>query len=123
MTSSPTTSTGKRNSCPPTYYGFESLVCLISESESVSAPKKQRTYNPLIATIIQEESTQQPPEETSFESPVVNPIEPGVCPLTNSPPDYDSAENERESSMHVVDAKKNKSKGSTRSLEAIEFLV
>ena len=79
------TPTGKRNRHAPNFYGFESWVCAVSESQSIPAPKKLRTTNPVIAMIIQEDSTQPPPEEISFELPVVNPSHPLVRPFTNSP--------------------------------------
>ena len=56
------------------------------------APKHQRSNNPVIETVIQEEDLQPPAVET-FELPIVSPPDPRIRPLRTSPPEeYDYAD-------------------------------
>ena len=73
-TSTPSTSTGKRNRRAPSYYDFAWPVsfCSFSESESIRAPKPRRRENSVIATVIQEEN-----------APVVSPSDPPIWPAAN----------------------------------------
>ena len=64
-TASPSTSKTKRKQRSPDYFGFENSVCSISD-DSAPAPKKQKTANPVIEKIIQEEASQPPATETDF---------------------------------------------------------
>ena len=80
-------------------------MCSVSESKSVPAPKKQKTTNPVIETVIQENATQPPLEDTNFELPVVSPPDPRTQPHSSSFSDYDYADYEGEVSMSVFDAK------------------
>ena len=64
----------KRNG--PDYFGFESSVCSVSDDSASPAPKRPKTANPVIKTIIQEEASQPPVAETSFELPIVSPPAP-----------------------------------------------
>ena len=82
---SPTTSKGKRNRKAPDYFGFESLVCSVSDPETMPAPKRQTPSNPVIETIIQKEALLRPAFKVSFELPVVSPPDPRIRPLRNSP--------------------------------------
>ena len=102
-TTSPTTSKSKRTRKAPDYFGFESSVCTVSDSDSVPAPKRHKQINPVIETVIQEEALQPPAAETSFELPVVGPpIPPPI--RTWSPDECKYEEQEREVSMSVFDA-------------------
>ena len=84
---SPSTSKTKIYRKAPDYFGFESSVCSISD-DSAPAPKRHKTANPIIETIIQEEALQPPATETNFELPVVSP--PAPPPVgTWSPENYD----------------------------------
>ena len=75
-TASPTTSNSKRTRKAPDYFGFESLVCYVSDNDSILVPKRHKTTNPVIETLIQEESLKPPAADTSFELPVVSPPSP-----------------------------------------------
>ena len=70
---SPTTSKSKRNKKAPDYFGSESSLCSVSDNDSVSVPKRHKSTNPVIETVIQEEALQPPVADTSFEMPVVSP--------------------------------------------------
>ena len=65
--------------------------------------KKPKTTHPIIETVIQEEATQPPIEETNFELSAVSSPDPRTRPLSNSPLDYDYADYERQVSMSVFD--------------------
>ena len=56
-TSSHSTSKGKPNRRAPDFYRFESSVCLVSDQDVASIPKRPRTTNPVIRTILQEEAS------------------------------------------------------------------
>ena len=75
---------------------FENSVYSVSTSESAPAPNKQKTKNLIIETVIQEEATQPPFKETNSEMPVVCPPDPPIRSFPCSPPDYGSADYERE---------------------------
>ena len=75
-TTSTPASKAKRNRRTPDYFGFESSVCSVSDDAAVPAPKRPRTTNPVIETIIQEEASQPPVVETSFDLPIVSPPAP-----------------------------------------------
>ena len=103
-TASPSTSTSKskRNRKAPYYFGFESSVCSVSD-DSAPMPKRHKSTNPVIETVIQEEALQTPAPDTSFELPVVSPLAP--LPIgTWSPEAYDYDDYAREISMSVFDA-------------------
>ena len=101
-TASPSTSKSKRNRNAPDYFGFESSVCSVS-NDSSPAPKRHKTTNTVIETVIQEEALQPPATETSFELPIVSP--PAPPPVgTWSPEDYDYDNYAWEISMSVFDA-------------------
>ena len=101
-TASPSTSKTKRNRRAPDYFGFENSVCSKSD-DSAPASKRQKTANPVIETILQEEASQPPATETQFELPVVSP--PAPPPVgTWSPESYEYDEYAREISMSVFDA-------------------
>ena len=101
-TASPSTSKTKRNRRAPDYFGFENSVCSISD-DSAPASKRQKTANPVIETILQEEASQPPATETEFELPVVSP--PAPPPVgTWSPESYEYDDYAREISMSVFDA-------------------
>ena len=78
-TSGPSTSNGKRSCRAPDYYRFESSGRSVSDQNTAPITalisKQQWTTNPVIKTLIQEEATQLPLVETSFELPVVSPPE------------------------------------------------
>ena len=77
-------------------------MCSISD-DSAPAPKRHKTVNPVIQTIIQEEASQSPATETYFELPVVSPsAHPPVG--TWSPENYEYDDYSRENSMSVFDA-------------------
>ena len=99
-TSTPSASTGKWNRGAPDYYRFEGPFCSVSEFESIPAPKRQRTTNPIIGTIIQE----TPIDETGYELQVVSLPDPWMCPPKSFPQDYDFADQKREIGMSVNDA-------------------
>ena len=63
--------------------------------------KPQRTENPVLATIIQQQITQRPTEETNFEVPIFSSPSPEITPTTTSTADY---EYEPEISMSVFNA-------------------
>ena len=93
----------KENEEPQKFFCFENSVCSISD-DSAPAPKKQKTVNPVIETIIQEEASQPPAIETDFELPVVS--HPAPLPVgTWSPETYEYDNYPREISMSVFDAK------------------
>ena len=100
---SPTTSRSKRNRKAPSYFGFESSVCSVSDDSVAPAHKRSKTANPVIETIIQEEASQTPVVETSFDLPIVSP--PAPPPVgTWSPENYEYEDYDREVSMSVFDA-------------------
>ena len=100
---SPTTSKSKRNRRAPDYFGFENSVCSVSDNSAAPAPKRSKTANPVIKTIIQEEASQLPVVETSFDVPIVSP--PAPAPVgTWSPGNYEYNDYAREVSMSVFDA-------------------
>ena len=102
-TNSPPASKAKRNRRAPDYFGFESSVCSVSNDSAVTAPKRSRTTNRVIETIIQEEASQPPVVETSFNLPIVSP--PAPPPFgTWSPENYEYEDYVREMSMSVFDA-------------------
>ena len=93
-TALPSTSKTKRNRRAPDYFGFENSVCSISD-DSAPASKRQKTANPVIETILQEEASQPPATETGFELPVVSP--PAPLPVrTWSPESYENEDYARE---------------------------
>ena len=103
-TTSPSTSKSKRIRKAPDYFGFESSVCFVSDNDSVSVPKRQKTINPVIETVIQEEVPQPRVLDTSFELPGVSP--PAPPPIgTWSPEEYDYNDYARQISMSVFGAK------------------
>ena len=100
---SPSTSETKRNRRASDYSGFESSVCSVSDDSAVLAPKRPKTANPVIETIIQEEVSQPPVAETSFELLIVSP--PAPPPVgTWSPESYEYEDYAIEISMSVFDA-------------------
>ena len=100
---SPTTSKSNKNRRAPDYFGFESSVCSVSDDSAAPAPKRSWTANPNIETIIQEEASQPPVVETSFDLPIVRP--PAPPPVgTWSPENYEYEDYAREVSMIVFDA-------------------
>ena len=76
----------------------------MSDSKSVPASKKPKTTNPVIETVIQEEATQPPFEDTNFELTAVSPQYPHIQPHSSSPTDFDYANYEREVSVTVFQA-------------------
>ena len=95
----------KRTRKAPDYFCFESSVCLVSDNDSIPAPKRHKKSHPVIKTLIQEEALQTPAAETSFELPVVStPAPPQIG--TWSPEEYNYEDYEREVSMSVFDAEK-----------------
>ena len=86
---------------PQNFFGFESSVCSVSD-DSAPVPKRHKSSNPVIETVIQEEALQPLAPDTSFELPVVSPPAPPIG--TWSPEEYDYDENARENSMSVFDA-------------------
>ena len=102
-TACPTTSKSKRTRKTPEYFGCESSVCSVSDKDSVPVPKRHKSTNPVIETVIQEEALQPPLADTSFELPVVSyPTPPPI--VTSSPEEYDYEDYAREISMSVFDA-------------------
>ena len=102
-TASPPTSKSKRNRRAPDYFGFESSACSVSDDSAAPVPKRSRTANPVIEAIIQEEASQPPVVETSFDHPIVSP--PAPPPVgTWSPENYKYEDYAREISMSVFDA-------------------
>ena len=101
-TASPSTSKAKRNRQAPDYFGWENSVCSISD-DSAPASKRQKSSNPVIETILQEEASQPPATETEFEHPVLSPPEPPPVG-TWSPESYEYDDYAREISMIVFDA-------------------
>ena len=100
---SPFSSRNKRNRRAPDYFGFESSVCSVSDDSAAPAPKKQKSANPVIATVIQEEAAQPSVPETYYELQVVSP--PAPPPVgTWSPESYDYEDYTREISLSVFDA-------------------
>ena len=102
-TTSTPASKAKRNRRAPDYFDFESSVCSVSDDAAVPAPKRPRTTNPVIETIIQEGASQPPVVETSFDLPVVSPLAPPPVG-TWSPENYEYEDYAREISMSVFDA-------------------
>ena len=78
-------------------------MCSVSVNGSVQARKRHKQINPVIETVIQEESLQPPAAETSFELPVVGPTAPPPIG-TWSQEEYKYKDYEREVSMSVFDA-------------------
>ena len=103
-TVSPTTSKTKRNRRAPDCFGFENSVCSVSDDSVAPAPKRSKTANPVIETIIQEEASQPPVLETSFDLPIVSPPAPPLVE-TCSPEKYEYEDYAREVSMSAFDAK------------------
>ena len=102
-TASTTTSKTKRNRRALDYFGFESSVCSVSDDSAAPAPERSKTANPVIETIIQEEASQPPVVETSFDQPIVSP--PAPPPVgTWSPENYEYEDYAREVNMSVFDA-------------------
>ena len=101
-TASPSTSKTKRNRRAPDYFGFESSVCSISD-DSAPAPKRHKTANPVIETIIHKGASKPPATETYFELPVVSLLAPPPVE-TWSPESYEYEDYVREISMSVFDA-------------------
>ena len=99
---SPSTSKTKRNRRAPDYFDFESSVCSVSDDSAVLAPKTPKTANTVIETIIQEEASQPPVAETSFELPIGSPLAPSPIG-TWSPKNYEYEDYAREISMSVFD--------------------
>ena len=101
-TASPSTSRTKKNRRALDYFGFENSVCSISD-DPAPVSRRQKTANPVIETILQEEASQPPATETEFELPVVSP--PAPPPVgTWSPESYEYDDYAREISMSVFDA-------------------
>ena len=99
---SPSTSRNKRNRRAPDYFGFESSVCSISDNSAAPVSKKQKSTNPVIETIIQEEATQPPAPDTYYELQIVSPLAPPPVG-TRSPKSYEYEDYAREISMSVFD--------------------
>ena len=88
----------------PDHFGFENSLCSISD-DSAPAPKRHKTANPVIETIIQEEASQPPATETYFELPVVSP--PAPPPVGTWSPEsyeYEYEDYARDISISVCDA-------------------
>ena len=96
-------SKAKRNRRAPDCFGFESSVCSVSDDTAVPAPKRPRTTNLVIETIIQEEASQPPVVETSFDLPIVSPLAPPPVG-TWSPENYEYEDYALEISMSLFDA-------------------
>ena len=79
------------------------LLCESSRVDPGAQTTTPRITKSVIETVIQEEASQLPVVETSFELPVVSPR---IRPLTNTPAEleYDSADYERQVSMSVFEA-------------------
>ena len=78
-------------------------MCSVSDDSAVPAPKRPKTANPVIENILQEEASQPPVAEASFELPIV--IPPAPPPVgTRSPESYEYEDYAREISMSVFDA-------------------
>ena len=102
-TTSTPASKAKRNCRAKDYFGFGSSVCSVSDDAAVPAPKRPRTANTVIETIIQEEASQPPVVETSFDLPIVSP--PAPPPVgTWSSENYEYEDYAREISMSVFGA-------------------
>ena len=102
-TASPTNSKSKRTRNAPDYFCFESSIYSVIDNDSALVPKRHKSINPVIETVIQEEALQPPAAETSFDLPVVSPpVPPPVG--TWSPEEYTFEVYEREVSMSVFDA-------------------
>ena len=100
---SPSTSRNKRTRRAPDYFGFESSVCSISDDSAAPVSKKQKSTNPVIETIIQEEAAQPPVSDTHYELRIVSP--PAPPPVgTWSPESYEYEDYAREVSMSVFNA-------------------
>ena len=79
------------------------LCALLSDDSAAPAPKRSRTANLVIETIIQEEASQPRVVETSFDLPIVRP--PAPPPVgTRSPENYEYEDYAREVSISVFDA-------------------
>ena len=101
-TALPSTSNTKKNRRASDTFGFENSVCSISD-DSAPASKRQKTANPVIETILQDEASQPLAIETEFELPVVSP--PASLPVgTWSPENYEYVDYAREIRMSVFDA-------------------
>ena len=93
----------KRTRNAPDYFCFESSVYSVIDNDSVPAPKRHKSINPVIETVIQKEALQPPAAETSSGLPVVSP--PVPPPIgTWSPEEYIFEDYEREVRMSVFDA-------------------
>ena len=105
--STPSTSTGNRKWRTPDYYGFKSWVCSVSDLKSAPGWKRSWSISPVIETVIQEEASQPPVEETNFVLQEVSPPDSRFRPISifNSSPDYecDYAKYERKVSMRIFD--------------------
>ena len=78
-------------------------MCSVSDDSAVPATKRSRTANPAVETIIQEEASQPPVAETSFDLPIVSP--PAPPPVeTWFPENYEYEDYAREISLSVFDA-------------------
>ena len=75
-------------------------MCSVRDDADVPAPKRPRTTNPVIETIVQEEASQPPVVEKSFDLPIVS--RPATTPNgTWSPENYEYEDYPREISMSV----------------------
>ena len=78
-------------------------MCSLSDDSAAPVSKKQRTANPVIETIIQEEAAQPSLPDTDYELRAMSP--PAPLPVgTWSPVNYDYDDYAREISMSVFDA-------------------
>ena len=78
-------------------------MCSVSDDAAAPAPKRHKTANPVIETIIQAEASQPPAWETYFELPVVSaPAPPPVG--TWSPESFEYEDYAKVVSMGVFDA-------------------
>ena len=78
-------------------------MCSVCGDSAVPAPKRPKTANPIIETTNQEEASQPPVADTSFELPIVSP--PAPPPVgTWSPESYEYDDYAKEICMSVFDA-------------------
>ena len=100
-TSTPSTSLANAPEKPEHIMASKFLFVRSASLNHFLLQKRQRTENPVLATIIHQQNAQHPTEETNFEFPIISSPSPEITPTTTSTPDY---EYEREVSKSVFDA-------------------